>query len=135
MGARKRTSSAWALWNRNRGLCLESIRQTKREVIFDHCYDSDLTREEWRELVRDGWFKAVRVTVAKLEAAESALSASNAEAEALRTALEEACDQILDSYRTWVADDIEGHPRPGQIPRYDRGRALLRALTAAREEQ
>lgn len=51
--------------------------------------------------------------------------ASGAEVARLREALEGACEQILDSYRTWVADDIEAHPRPGQIPRYDAARAAL----------
>lgn len=45
----------------------------------------------------------------------------------LVAALEGACEQILDSYRTWVADDSKAHPRPGQIPRYDRARSLTAA--------
>lgn len=57
--------------------------------------------------------------------AANALSLIEAERDKLREALADACDQILASYRTWVADDGDAHPRPGQIPRYDRARAAL----------
>lgn len=52
-------------------------------------------------------------------------------------ALEAASDQILESYRTWVADDKDAKPRYGQYPRYDQVNAAIRVvsetLTAAQE--
>lgn len=56
------------------------------------------------------------------EAERDRLAAENAR---LLEALSGACDQILDSYRTWVADDTDAYPRPGQIPRYDAARTAL----------
>lgn len=52
-------------------------------------------------------------------------------------ALEAASYQILEDYRTWVADDKDAKPRYGQYPRYDQVNAAIRvvseALTAAQE--
>ncbi|WP_144708663.1 MULTISPECIES: hypothetical protein [unclassified Aminobacter] len=54
-------------------------------------------------------------------------------------ALEAASDQILESYRTWVADDKDAKPRYGQYPRYDQVNAAIRvvseALTASEAKQ
>lgn len=65
--------------------------------------------------------------LAKVDAEER--GRQHAHTNRMREALEGACEQILDSYRTWVADDIEAHPRPGQIPRYDAARAALSPTT------
>lgn len=46
----------------------------------------------------------------------------------LLVAMNAASDQILDSYRTWVADDTEAKPRYGQIPRYDQLNAAITKL-------
>lgn len=59
------------------------------------------------------------------QAVSDKLAERDADLARVRVALEDACDQILDSYRTWVADHITAFPRPGQIPRYDRARAAL----------
>ncbi|WP_210203041.1 hypothetical protein [Pseudaminobacter soli (ex Li et al. 2025)] len=64
----------------------------------------------------------------KAEAERNALAADKAR---LVEALTGACEQILDSYRTWVADDVGAHPRHGQIPRYDAARAALSGASTA----
>jgi hypothetical protein len=50
-------------------------------------------------------------------------------------AMKAARDQILDSYRTWVADDMDAFPRKGQIPRYDQIVSAIAKVEAALASQ
>lgn len=124
------------MWITDLSAQADSWRKDGREVeplirLSDHtdalaALRAELTdmKAENRELMMQDDPAFTHAFKRRAEAAEAEVARLKDREKELVAGLEGACEQILDSYRTWVADDSKAHPRPGQIPRYDRARSL-----------